>query len=194
MNDEGSLNMFIQTEDTPNPVTMKFVPGRVVMDVGTLNIENQAAARGILLAERLFAIPGVEGVFFGSDFISVTKKATIDWLLLKPSILGAIMEYFLMHEKVEVKELEPKAPPTQSFGENAEIVAEIIEILDEKVRPAVAQDGGDIIFDRFEEGIVYLKMQGACSGCPSSTLTLKSGIENMLKHYVPEVTEVRSVQ
>ncbi|MBX9696906.1 MAG: NifU family protein [Alphaproteobacteria bacterium] len=186
--------MFIQTEDTPNPVTMKFVPGRVVMDAGTLNIENQAAARGILLAERLFAIPGVEGVFFGSDFISVTKKATIDWLLLKPSILGAIMEYFLMHEKVESVELQPKAPANQSFGENAGIVAEIIEILDQKVRPAVAQDGGDIVFDRFEEGIVYLKMQGACSGCPSSTLTLKSGIENMLKHYVPEVTEVRSVQ
>ncbi len=186
--------MFIQTEDTPNPVTMKFVPGRVVMDAGTLNIENQTAARGILLAERLFAIPGVEGVFFGSDFISVTKKATIDWLLLKPSILGAIMEYFLMHEKVEVKALEMKTPPAQNSGENAEIVAEIIEVLDQKVRPAVAQDGGDIIFDRFEEGIVYLKMQGACSGCPSSTLTLKSGIENMLKHYVPEVTEVRSVQ
>jgi Fe-S cluster biogenesis protein NfuA len=186
--------MFIQTEDTPNPVTMKFVPGRVVMDTGTLNIENQTAACGILLAERLFAIPGVEGVFFGSDFISVTKKATIDWLLLKPSILGAIMEYFLMHEKVEAKALQPKAPSAQSFGENAEIVAEIIEILDQKVRPAVAQDGGDIVFDRFEEGIVYLKMQGACSGCPSSTLTLKSGIENMLKHYVPEVTEVRSVQ
>lgn len=186
--------MFIQTEDTPNPVTMKFMPGRVVMDTGTLNVESQAAARGILLAERLFAIPGVEGVFFGSDFISVTKKATIDWLLLKPSILGAIMEYFLMHEKVEVKASAMKEPSVQDFGENTEIVAEIIEILDQKVRPAVAQDGGDIIFDRFEEGIVYLKMQGACSGCPSSTLTLKSGIENMLKHYVPEVTEVRSVQ
>lgn len=186
--------MFIQTEDTPNPVTMKFVPGRVVMDTGTLNIESQAAASGVLLAERLFAIPGVEGVFFGSDFISVTKKATIDWLLLKPSILGAIMEYFLMHEKVEVKASEVKVPSAQDFAENTAIVAEIMEILDQKVRPAVAQDGGDIIFDRFEEGIVYLKMLGACSGCPSSTLTLKSGIENMLKHYVPEVTEVRSVQ
>lgn len=185
--------MFIQTEETPNPVTMKFLPGRVVMESGTLNVDNPVAARGVLLAERLFAIPGVEGVFFGSDFISVTKKATIDWLLLKPAILGAIMEYFLMHEKVVIEEPR-EAKPLVDHGENSAIVAEIIEIIEQKVRPAVAQDGGDIIFDRFEDGVVYLKMQGACSGCPSSTVTLKSGIENMLKHYIPEVTEVRSVQ
>lgn len=186
--------MFIQTEETPNPVTMKFLPGRVVMESGTLNVETPAAARGVLLAERLFAVPGVESVFFGADFIAVTKKAAIDWLLLKPTILGAIMEYFLMHDKVEIHEAVVSTAPLQDYGENKAIVAEIIEILDQKVRPAVAQDGGDIIFDRFEDGIVFLKMQGACSGCPSSMVTLKSGIENMLKHYVPEVIEVRSVQ
>ncbi len=184
--------MFIQTEQTPNPNTLKFLPGREVMVEATAHFPDAESARRSPLAERLFKIESVVGVFFGSDFISVTKSDDTEWHLLKPAILGVIMEHYvaglpLFHEDVEAAEDEA------DFGEDSDIVAQIRELLDTRVRPAVAQDGGDIIFRGFDKGVVYLQMRGACSGCPSSTATLKAGIENMLQHYIPEVVEVRAV-
>ncbi len=181
--------MFIQTEQTPNPATLKFLPGRVVMESGTADFPNAESAKRSPLAERLFGIEGVAGVFLGSDFITVTKTADKEWQVLKPSILGVIMEHFTSGRPVISEGAEPEAVT----DDEDEIVAQIKELLDTRVRPAVAQDGGDIIFRGFEDGIVYLHMQGACSGCPSSTATLKAGIENMLRHYIPEVVEVRAV-
>ncbi len=182
--------MFIQTESTPNPATLKFIPGRVVMTAGTADFPNLASAGRSPLAERLFGIRGVTGVFLGSDFVTVTKAADKEWHLIKPAILGVIMEHFTAGLPV-IRETADK--PAAAEGEEDEIVAQIKELLDTRVRPAVAQDGGDIIFQGFEDGIVYLHMQGSCSGCPSSTATLKAGIENMLRHYIPEVVEVRAV-
>jgi Fe-S cluster biogenesis protein NfuA len=181
--------MFIQTETTPNPATLKFLPGREVMAHGTANFTEAAAAHRSPLAQRLFGIEGVTGVFLGSDFVSVSKDASLDWYQLKPAVLGAIMEHFTQGEPVILG-----ADPADEGGEaDDEITAQIRELLDTRVRPAVAQDGGDIIFHRYEDGVVYLHMQGSCSGCPSSTATLKAGIENMLRHYVPEVVEVRAI-
>jgi Fe-S cluster biogenesis protein NfuA len=181
--------MFIQTETTPNPATLKFLPGRQVMAQGTANFADAAAAHRSPLAQRLFGIEGVTGVFLGSDFVSVSKDASLDWYQLKPTVLGAIMEHFTQGEPVILG-----ADPADGDGEeDDEVTAQIKELLETRVRPAVAQDGGDIIFERYEDGIVYLHMQGSCSGCPSSTATLKAGIENMLRHYVPEVVEVRAV-
>lgn len=182
--------MFIQTEQTPNPATLKFLPGREVMGTGTADFPTAESAGRSPLAERLFGIEGVAGVFLGSDFITVTKTADRDWHLLKPAILGAIMEHFTAGRAVI--NAEPAAA-AEGQGEDDEIVAQIKELLETRVRPAVAQDGGDIVFHGFEEGVVYLHMQGSCAGCPSSTATLKAGIENMLRHYVPEVMEVRAV-
>lgn len=183
--------MFIQTEPTPNPATLKFLPGRDVMESGTADFATPEDATRSPLAERLFAIDGVMRVFLGSDFVTVTKAEGVEWHHLKPSILGAVMEHFssgqpviAAGEKVQDEDFAP---------EDAEVVAQIKELLDTRVRPAVAQDGGDIIFMGYTEGVVSLHMQGSCSGCPSSTATLKHGIENMLRHYVPEVTEVRAV-
>jgi Fe-S cluster biogenesis protein NfuA len=182
--------LFIQTEETPNPATLKFLPGRVLMTEGTADFKSGEEASKSPLAQKLFDIDGVKGVFFGADFITVSKEAPLDWVVLKPSILGAIMEHFLTHQSLFYGD-----NPLVSSGENDDpLVAEIKEILDTRVRPAVAMDGGDIIFDHFAEGIVYVRMQGACSGCPSSASTLKSGIEHMLRHYVPEVLEVRAVE
>ncbi|HEY7688691.1 MAG TPA: NifU family protein [Dongiaceae bacterium] len=183
--------MFIQTEETPNPLTLKFLPGRAVMSNGTLDMPNAEAAKRSPLAERLFLVEGVSGVFLGNDFISVTKRSDKEWYLLKPALLGVIMEHFTANRPVVAAGAEPVA---ESAGEDDEIVSQIKELLNTRVRPAVAQDGGDIIFRGFEQGVVYLHMQGACSGCPSSTATLRMGIENMLKHYIPEVTGVRAVQ
>lgn len=180
--------MFIQTEPTPNPATLKFLPGVRVMPRGTADFANAEAAARSPLAERLFAVEGISGVFLGSDFITVAKTDAFDWPVLKPQILGVIMEHFT-NDRPVVLESEAEA----DAGEDSEVVSQIKELLDTRVRPAVAQDGGDIIFRRFEDGIVYLHMQGACSGCPSSTATLKHGIENMLKYYVPEVVSVRAV-
>ncbi len=182
--------MFIQTEQTPNPSTLKFLPGRVVMDKGTLDFASVDTAGTSPLAKRLFAVEGVERVFFGTDFVTVTKAADKDWQILKPSILGGIMEHYTSGEPVVTQAGE-------SAGEAAaedddEVVAQIKELLETRVRPAVAQDGGDIVFREFRDGVVYLHMQGSCSGCPSSTATLKMGIENLLKHYVPEVVEVQA--
>ncbi len=182
--------MFIQTEQTPNPATLKFLPGREVMATGTADFPSAEQARRSPLAERLFGIEGVAGVFFGNDFITVTKGADKDWHLMKPAILGAIMEHFTAGKPILA---ESAAASAQGAEEDSEIVTQIKELIDTRVRPAVAQDGGDIVFDSFTDGVVYLHMQGSCSGCPSSTATLKSGIENMLKHYVPEVLEVRAV-
>jgi Fe-S cluster biogenesis protein NfuA len=181
--------MFIQTESTPNPATLKFLPGRDVMTAGTVNFPNAAAAQRSPLARRLFGVDGVTGVFFGSDFVTVTKGDSA-WDALKPAILGALVEHFASGDAI----LDDAAPTAAAPSEpDSEIVEQIKEILETRVRPAVAQDGGDIIFDSFEEGVVYLHMQGSCAGCPSSTATLKSGIENMLRHYIPEVLEVRAV-
>lgn len=183
--------MFIQTEQTPNPSTLKFIPGRVVMDQGTLDFAGPDFASSSPLAKRLFSIEGVERVFFGTDFVTVTKAVDRDWQIMKPSILGGIMEHYTSGEPVVAA---GEAAPAGDAVEDDEVVAQIKELLDTRVRPAVAQDGGDIVFHEFREGIVYLHMQGSCSGCPSSTATLKMGIENLLKHYVPEVIEVQAVQ
>ena len=182
--------MFIQTEQTPNPSTLKFLPGRVVMDKGTLDFAAVDSASNSPLAKRLFAIEGVERVFFGSDFVTVTKAADKDWQVLKPSILGGIMEHYTSGEPVVAAD----GQASEAAAEDDEVVAQIKELLETRVRPAVAQDGGDIVFQDFRDGVVYLHMQGSCSGCPSSTATLKMGIENLLKHYVPEVVEVQAVQ
>jgi len=188
---ERDFPMFIQTEETPNPLTLKFLPGRDVMADGTLDMPSAEAAKRSPLAERLFQVDGVKGVFLGSDFISVTKRDEKEWYLLKPALLGIIMEHFTANRPVVTAGAEPAAEAT---GEDTEIVSQIKELINTRVRPAVAQDGGDIVFRGFEQGVVYLHMQGACSGCPSSTATLRMGIENMLKHYIPEVTAVRAVQ
>jgi len=182
--------MFIQTESTPNPASLKFLPGRAVLASGTAYFTDASAAGRSPLAQVLFALPGVAGVFLGADFITVTKDADRDWTELKPAVLGAIMEHFTAGRPVILGE---SAPAEASAEEEDEVVSQIKELLETRVRPAVAQDGGDIIFDRYEDGVVYLHMQGSCSGCPSSTATLKAGIENMLRHYIPEVHEVRPV-
>jgi len=183
--------MFIQTEGTPNPATLKFLPGRAVVTGAPVDMPNPEAARRSPLAERLFQVDGVAGVFLGGDFITVTKRTDKQWELLKPALLGVIMEHFVANRPVLS---EAASAVQEAAGEDDEIVSQIKELLDTRVRPAVAQDGGDIVFRGFERGIVYVHLQGSCSGCPSSTATLRMGIENMLKHYVPEVMEVRAVQ
>ncbi len=185
--------MFIQTESTPNPATLKFLPGQTVLETGTADFPTADAAGNSPLATRIFGVDGVTGVFFGNDFVTVTKSEDTDWDHIKPAILGAVMEHF--QSGAPVMEGESSAPSghAEHEGEDAEIVGQIKELLDTRVRPAVAQDGGDIVFHGFDRGVVYLHMQGACAGCPSSTLTLKMGIENLLRHYIPEVVEVRPV-
>ena len=185
--------MFIQTEPTPNPATMKFLPGETVLANGTANFTDEVQARRSPLAERLFLIDGISGVFLGSDFISITKQEAGEWQLLKPAILGVIMEHYVSGAPLLLDEPAAVAAEAGDSEADAEIIAQIKELLDTRVRPAVAQDGGDIIFHGFENGVVLLEMHGACSGCPSSTATLKNGIENMLRHYVPEVIEVRAI-
>ena len=185
--------MFIQTESTPNPATLKFLPGQTVLEAGTADFPSPDASATSPLATRIFAVEGVTGVFFGMDFITVTKAEGQEWAHLKPAILGAIMEHFQSGQPVMAGGAEGGAGHAAHDGPDAAIVNQIKELLDTRVRPAVAQDGGDITFHGFERGVVYLHMQGACAGCPSSTLTLKMGIENLLRHYLPEVTEVRPV-
>jgi Fe-S cluster biogenesis protein NfuA len=183
--------MFIQTEATPNPATLKFLPGRAVLADGTLDMPSAEEATQSPLAARLFEIPGVSGVFFGSDFITVTK-AEGEWQHLKPAILGAIMEHFMSGAPIVRADAKAPAAAQEFFAaEDAETVATIKELIETRVRPAVANDGGDITFRGFKEGVVYLDMKGACSGCPSSTATLRHGIQNLLRHYVPDVVEVR---
>ncbi|MEK9754461.1 MAG: NifU family protein [Rhodospirillaceae bacterium] len=182
--------MFIQTESTPNPATLKFLPGCAVMTRGTANFADASEAGTSPLAQKLFATEGVLGVFLGADFITVSKAPSKEWDTMKPLILGAIMEHFQSGKPVIVAEDAGAA----DAGDEGGIIGQIKELIDTRVRPAVAQDGGDIVFKGFEDGVVYLHMQGACSGCPSSTMTLKHGIENMLRYYVPEVQEVRAVE
>lgn len=181
--------MFIQTQPTPNPNTIKFLPGQTLMTSGTREFMDQDSAKQSPLAERIFALDGVKSVFFGNDFVSVTKAEDASWNFLKARVLAAVMEHFSMGMPLFNESItqETSAPSEQ----DSEVVQQIKELLETRVRPAVAQDGGDIMFERFEKGIVYLHMRGACAGCPSATMTLKSGIENMLRHYVPEVLEVR---
>lgn len=187
--------MFIQTEATPNPATLKFIPGLQVLPQGTANFASSDEADISPLAQRLFDIDGVSGVFLGGDFISVTKE-TGEWSHLKPMLLGAIMEHFtaglpVLNDKATAAPAGEQQPVYNSADQ--EIVDQIVELIDTRVRPVVAQDGGDIVFHGFETGVVYLHMQGACAGCPSSTMTLKNGIERLLQHYVPEVVEVRQI-
>lgn len=183
--------MFIQTEQTPNPATLKFIPGRDVLGDRTADFPDAEAARRSPLAQRLFQVEGVTRVFLGADFVTITKGDEREWYLLKPALLGVIMEHFTAGRPILLD--EEAANSDGAAEDDDEVVTMIKELLDTRVRPAVAQDGGDIIFHGFEDGVVYLTMQGACSGCPSSTATLKMGIENMLRHYIPEVVEVRPV-
>ena len=186
--------MFIQTEPTPNPEVLKFLPGRDVMGEGTRDFRDAEAGAVSPLAAELFSIEGVERVFFGPDFLTVGKTADHDWSHLKAPILAAIMDHFTSGQPLFAAEGDQSGGHDEGVyeGETAQIVAEIKDLLDTRIRPAVAQDGGDILFSRFEAdtGVVWLHMRGACSGCPSSSATLKAGVENMLKHYVPEVTRV----
>jgi Fe-S cluster biogenesis protein NfuA len=189
--------MFIQTESTPNPATLKFLPGKVVMNEGTADFRDPATAGETSpLADRLFGVPGVNGVFFGYDFITITKDDGPDWQHLKPAVLGTIMEHFMSGQPVMAKgnELSGETTEGEFYDEGDEpIVGTIKELLETRVRPAVAQDGGDITFKGYREGTVFLHMKGACAGCPSSTATLKHGIQNLLRHFIPEVQAVEAV-
>jgi len=198
--------MFIQTEDTPNPQSMKFLPGQAVLGVDAEGrpqlgadfptIESAAASP---LAQTLYAVDGVIGVYLGADFVTVTKDPTTEWAHIKPAILGAIADHLTAGIPVMTEGAVVKKPETSNLddydGDDRETVEQILELIDTRVRPAVAADGGDIVFRHYEPktGVVFLSMHGACAGCPSSTMTLKAGIENMLKHYVPEVMKVEPV-
>ena len=183
--------MLIQTEATPNPNTLKFLPGQPVISGPPRDFNTPEKAEASPLARKLFALDGVTGVFLGPDFISVSKSEEADWAMLKPAVLGVIMEHYLSGEPV----IEGEAAQAEEFYDekDAEIVARIKEVLNTRVRPAVAQDGGDIAFQGYKDGVVYLQMVGACSGCPSATATLKQGVENLLRHFVPQVQEVQQV-
>ena len=184
--------MFIQTEATPNPATLKFLPGRAVLESGTLDMPSKEAAAQSPLAARLFDIPNVGAVFFGSDFISVSKTDG-EWQQIKPAILGAIMEHYMSGAPLLAAEAQAAADDEFFDAADAETVATIKDLIETRVRPAVAGDGGDITFKGYKEGVVYLHMKGACAGCPSSTATLQHGIQNLLQHFVPDVVEVRPV-
>lgn len=181
--------MFIQTEETPNPATLKFLPGQAVMEKGVADFKSSADATISPLARGLFALDGVAGVFLGADFITITKTPSKEWNALKPHALAAIMDHYLSG----LPTITQQAAPTQEAASDLDnaIVKQIKELIELRVRPAVAQDGGDITFNRFDEGVLYLNLKGSCAGCPSSTATLKAGIENMMRHYIPEVKEVR---
>ena len=192
--------MFIQTEATPNPATLKFLPGKVVLQEGTADFRDADAARAASpLAGRLFDVPGVSGVFFGYDFVTITKDEAVEWQHVKPALLGAIMEHFMSGQPVMASQTAAADGEAASLGDefydqaDEEIVLTIKELLDTRVRPAVAQDGGDITFRGYENGTVFLHMKGACAGCPSSTATLKHGIQNLLRHFVPEVQQVEQI-
>jgi Fe-S cluster biogenesis protein NfuA len=186
--------MFIQTEPTPNPATLKFIPGKTVLGDGTVDFRDKSEATTSPLAQRLFGVDGVAGVFLGSDFISVTKNEADEWQHIKPAILGAIMEHFMSGAPVIADGEGTGEQTLEDYdAKDEDTVKTIKELLDTRVRPAVANDGGDIMFRGFKDGVVFLHMRGACSGCPSSTATLRHGIENLLKHFCPDVQEVRPV-
>jgi Fe-S cluster biogenesis protein NfuA len=189
--------MFIQTEETPNPATLKFIPGCTVLPEGTADFRDATAATASPLASALMKIAGIQGVFFGKDFITITKNNEKEWASLKAPLLTAIMEHFTLGLPVMKADFAPATTDT-AVSENATpdsaTVQQIKELLDIKIRPAVAQDGGDITFHDYTDGIVYLQLKGSCAGCPSSSATLKAGVENMLKHYIPDIKEVRQVR
>ncbi|MES2987877.1 MAG: NifU family protein [Pseudomonadota bacterium] len=190
--------MLIETEPTPNPATLKFLPGRAVMESGTRDFATPEEAEASPLADALFGLGDVTGVFFGRDFISVTAAPGVEWHGLKPDVLGILLDHFSANMPLFHAASAGFSVPAedQDFGDDpadAEIVEQIKELIETRIRPAVANDGGDIVYRGFSEGKVYLQMQGACAGCPSSSATLKNGIEQLLKHYVPEVTEVRAI-
>ena len=189
--------MFVQVEPTPNPATLKFLPGKTVMTQGTQFYQDETSAGNSMLAQKLFQINGVESVFYGQDFITISKNETSNWTLLKPAIMGAIIEQFTTNNPL-IEEPQFKKTYVEDKhsikSSDSDVVKKIKELLDTKIRPAVAMDGGDIIFNEYLDGWIWLEMQGACQGCPSSTATLKSGIENMMKHYIPEVRGVRSTE
>ena len=182
--------MFIQTEETPNPSTLKFLPGREVLPNGSVDFRSEQDAKKSPLAEALFNVDGVVGVFLSDDFITITKRDDKDWHLMKPGLLGVIMEHFTANRPVIISDDDNSKSGNSVQDEDEDVVLQIKELLYTRVRPAVAQDGGDIVFEDFTDGTVTVQMRGACAGCPSSTATLKMGIENMLRHYIPEVKEV----
>ncbi len=188
--------MFIQTEETPNPATLKFIPGMTLLESGTQEFKNKKEAEKNALAKILFSENNVKGVFIGKDFLTITKSQEVEWEILKPTILSTILDFFSSGGSIEI-EPEPvnlsKSQKISYSKEDEKIVEKIIQLLDERIKPAVAQDGGDINFVKLQNGIVFLELRGACSGCPSSTITLKSGIENMLKYYIPEIKAVEAV-
>ena len=187
--------MLIETETTPNPATLKFLPGRVVMTSGTRDFADPEEAETSPLAEALFSLGDVQGVFYGQDFVSVTAAEGVEWRDLKPQVLGVLLDHFAADAPLFRAGSAAAIAVEPDFAENpedADIVAQIKDLIETRVRPAVARDGGDIVYRGFDRGTVYLAMHGACSGCPSSSATLKQGIETLLKHYVPEVTEVRA--
>ena len=187
--------MFVQIEPTPNPATLKFLPGKTVMEKGTQFYQDKTSAGNSLLAQKLFEIKGVESVFYGEDFITISKSDSTTWPMLKPAIMGAIIEQFTTNDPLIMEQQYKKTVVEDKHAiksTDSDVVKKIKELLDTKIRPAVAMDGGDIIFNEYVDGWIWLEMQGACQGCPSSTATLKSGIENMMKHYIPEVRGVRS--
>jgi Fe-S cluster biogenesis protein NfuA len=186
--------MFIQTEQTPNPATLKFLPGRPVMDNGVADFTDVEDTGPSPLARHLFELGGVTGVFFGVDFITVTKAEDTEWQVIKPLVLGAIMDHYTSGQPIMAEgAATDESDLMEDDDADPDVIDQIKELIETRVRPAVAQDGGDIIYKGFKGGTVYLHMRGACAGCPSSTMTLKSGIENMLRHYVPEVTQVEAV-
>ncbi|MCP5322538.1 MAG: NifU family protein [Candidatus Paracaedibacteraceae bacterium] len=184
--------MFIQTEETPNPNTLKFLPGKIVMGAGTIDFRTKEAAKRSPLASKLFDITGITGVFLGANFISVSKEPSHDWSTLVPYIIEALTIHFASQSPIlsGLLDINNASIPTEMLDS---ISKQIVEILDTRIRPSVAQDGGDITFEKFIDGVVYLQMKGACAGCPSSLITLKNGIENMLRHYIPEVKEVQAI-
>ncbi|MCL4155651.1 UNVERIFIED_CONTAM: hypothetical protein GTU68_065976 [Idotea baltica] len=185
--------MFIQTQDTPNPQTLKFLPGVEVLKSGTRSYESADNCNDAPIAASVFKVEGVRSIFLAKDFISVTKEEAQDWEYLKPLVLAAIMDHLLAGMPTVMETSAEKEQNNKPITSDDEVTNQIIDLIETRVRPAVAQDGGDIVFRDFKEGVVYLELQGACSGCPSSSITLKSGIENMLKHYIPEVESVESV-
>ena len=189
--------MLIQTEPTPNPTTLKFLPGRAVMETGTRDFASYEDAEASPLASAIFSIGDVEGVFFGRDFISVAAAPGVEWRELKPQVLEVLLDHFAsgapLFNAGSAAEIFIATEEMDDSGEDAEVVAQIRELIDTRVRPAVARDGGDIVYRGFKGGTVFLAMHGACAGCPSSTMTLKQGIESLLKHYVPEVEAVQAI-
>ena len=186
--------MFIQTEETPNPATLKFLPGKMLLEKGTLEFKSPEEATTNSLASKLFADANVKGVFIGKDFLTVTKSESVEWEILKPTLLSSILDYFSSGGEIENPELEtkPKQKEIKYSKKDQEIVNKINELLEERIKPAVAQDGGDINFVKLQKGIVFLELRGACSGCPSSTITLKRGVQNLLQHYIPEIKQVEA--